>query len=406
MACWMMCVTANLVRVFWAWWWWWWWGDLQGGWRRGMDRWEALIAAAARRSEPPRSGWAEWGGGGDARATAIPSRCPPRPRPVAAGGRGEGGGRMRGRGGEEGTWKSHGGGGRGAERAGAVVAPPRAADAAGTGTGRNAVAVGGGAAEDVVVIVSGRRSVGEPTLDVSEMLLQAAEAWRSRRTQREARPDALPPRPVAADGRGGSGEGTSRARGRGEEGTTHVAVAGGLATLTHGGERDPGAAVATEEKRNGGEVGTKRGLEERAARSPPPLPLPKRRAVSAVAEGTPLFHSGAATAAAAMPTVVFVRWIRRLLLLLSLAAKLICRWKLWWMVVIQLQMCIKSSHASDENQVACKLGSLKNGVQKGAANSGELLGRKQVMAQAGECASKEEDGIRDALLPSWMWEGR
>ncbi|EAZ06909.1 hypothetical protein OsI_29148 [Oryza sativa Indica Group] len=256
-----------------------------------MDRWEALIAAAARRSEPPRSGWAEWGGGGgsDARATAIPSRCPPRPRPVAAGGRGEGGGRMRGRGGEEGTWKSHGRGERGAERAGAVVAPPRAADAAGTGTGtgRNAVAVNGGAAEDVVVIVSGRRSVGEPTLDVSEMLLQAAETWRSRRTQREARPDALPPRPVAADGRGGSGEGTSRARGRGEEGMTQVAVAGGLATLTHGGERDPGAAVATEEKRNGGEVGTKRGLEERAARSPPPLPPPKRRAVSAVRQFPP-----------------------------------------------------------------------------------------------------------------------
>lgn len=57
---------------------------------------------------------------------------------------------MRGRGGEEGTWKSHGRGERGAERAGAVVAPPRAADAAGTGTGtgRNAVAVNGGAAED------------------------------------------------------------------------------------------------------------------------------------------------------------------------------------------------------------------------------------------------------------------
>ncbi|EEE68642.1 hypothetical protein OsJ_27214 [Oryza sativa Japonica Group] len=88
-----------------------------------------------------------------------------------------------------------------------------------------------------------------------------------------------------------------------------------------------------------------------------------------------------------MPTVVFVRWIRRLLLL-SLAAKLICRWKLWWMVVIQLQMCIKSSHASDENQVAHKLGSLKNGVQEGAANSGELLGRKQVMAQAANVLPK------------------
>nr|BAC99377.1 putative histone-lysine N-methyltransferase [Oryza sativa Japonica Group] len=440
MACWMMCVTANLVRVFWAWWWWWWWwGDLQGGWRRGMDRWEALIAAAARRSEPPRSGWAEWGGGGDARAgaAALPSRCPRRPV-AAAGGRGEGGDRMRGRGGEEGTWTAHGGGGRGAERAGAVVAPTRTADAAGTGTGRNAVAVGGGAAEDgrrtpsvsvrhvlclgfveclgcvtvnlvlfvcsVVVIVSGRRSVGEPTLDVSEMLLQAAQAWRSRRTQREARPDALPPRhpprPVAADGRGGSGEGTSRARGRGEEGTARggdgemmalvrtvdVAVAGGLATLTHGGERDAGAAVATEEKRNGGEVGTKRGMEERAARSPPP---PKRSAVSSVRQLPPgcgrdaalplgRRHGRGRDGDGGVPPLAGNRTDLPLEAVVDGGDP----------IANVHQIFSKSSHATDENQVACKVGSLEDVVQEGAANSGELLGWKQVLAQAANVLPK------------------
>ncbi|EEC83536.1 hypothetical protein OsI_29146 [Oryza sativa Indica Group] len=404
-----------------------------------MDRWEALIAAAARRSEPPRSGWAEWGGGGDARAgaAALPSRCPRRPV-AAAGGRGEGGDRMRGRGGEEGTWTAHGGGGRGAERAGAVVAPTRTADAAGTGTGRNAVAVGGGAAEDgrrtpsvsvrhvlclgfveclgcvtvnlvlfvcsVVVIVSGRRSVGEPTLDVSEMLLQAAQAWRSRRTQREARPDALPPRhpprPVAADGRGGSGEGTSRARGRGEEGTARggdgemmalvrtvdVAVAGGLATLTHGGERDAGAAVATEEKRNGGEVGTKRGMEERAARSPPP---PKRSAVSSVRQFPPgcgrdaalplgRRHGRGRDGDGGVPPLAGNRTDLPLEAVVDGGDP----------IANVHQIFSKSSHATDENQVACKVGSLEDVVQEGAANSGELLGWKQVLAQAANVLPK------------------
>ncbi|BAF23662.1 Os08g0399500 [Oryza sativa Japonica Group] len=290
---------------------------------------------------------------------------------------------MRGRGGEEGTWKSHGGGGRGAERAGAVVAPPRAADAAGTGTGtgRNAVAVNGGAAEDVVVIASGRRSVGEPTLDVSEMLLQAAETWRSRRTQREARPDALPPRPVAADGRGGSGEGTSRARGRGEEGMTQVAVAGGLATLTHGGERDPGAAVATEEKRNGGEVGTKKGLEERAARSPPPLPPPKRRAVSAVRQFPPGCGRDAAVPLGrrhgrGRNADGGVRPLDQATAPPLAGSK----------TDLPLEAVVDGGDPIAN--VAHKLGSLKNGVQEGAANSGELLGRKQVMAQAANVLPK------------------
>ncbi|XP_052166308.1 uncharacterized protein LOC127783083 [Oryza glaberrima] len=311
---------------------------------------------------------------------------------------------MRGRGGEEGTWTAHGGGGRGAERAGAVVAPTRTADAAGTGTGRNAVAVGGGAAEDVMVIVSGRRSVGEPTLDVSEMLLQAAQAWRSRRTQREARPDALPPRhpprPVAADGRGGSGEGTSRARGRGEEGTARggdgemmalvrtvdVAVAGGLATLTHGGERDAGAAVATEEKRNGGEVGTKRGMEERAARSPPP---PKRSAVSSVRQFPPgcgrdaalplgRRHGRGRDGDGGVPPLAGNRTDLPLEAVVDGGDP----------IANVHQIFSKSSHATDENQVACKVGSLEDVVQEGAANSGELLGWKQVLAQAANVLPK------------------
>uniref|UniRef100_A0A0E0AV20 YDG domain-containing protein n=1 Tax=Oryza glumipatula TaxID=40148 RepID=A0A0E0AV20_9ORYZ len=229
------------------------------------------------------------------------------------------------------------------------------------------------------------------------MLLQASETWRSRRTQREARPDALPPRPVAADGRGGSGEGTSRARGRGEEGTTQVAVAGGLATLTHGGERDPGAAVATEEKRNGGEVGTKRGLEERAARSPPPLPPPKRRAVSAVRQFPPGCGRDAAVPLgrrhgrgrnadggvrpldqATAPPLAGSKTDLPLEAVVDGGDP----------IANVHQIFIKSSHASDENQVARKLGSLKNGVQEGAANSGELLGRKQVMAQAANVLPK------------------
>uniref|UniRef100_A0A0D3GZZ9 YDG domain-containing protein n=1 Tax=Oryza barthii TaxID=65489 RepID=A0A0D3GZZ9_9ORYZ len=255
-----------------------------------------------------------------------------------------------------------------------------------------------------MVIVSGRRSVGEPTLDVSEMLLQAAQAWRSRRTQREARPDALPPRhpprPVAADGRGGSGEGTSRARGRGEEGTARggdgemmalvrtvdVAVAGGLATLTHGGERDAGAAVATEEKRNGGEVGTKRGMEERAARSPPP---PKRSAVSSVRQFPPgcgrdaalplgRRHGRGRDGDGGVPPLAGNRTDLPLEAVVDGGDP----------IANVHQIFSKSSHATDENQVACKVGSLEDVVQEGAANSGELLGWKQVLAQAANVLPK------------------
>uniref|UniRef100_A0A0E0LUP4 YDG domain-containing protein n=1 Tax=Oryza punctata TaxID=4537 RepID=A0A0E0LUP4_ORYPU len=367
----------------------------------GLDLSEILSSAARG------SGWAGWGG------DALPAP----PRPSAAGGRGEGSGRARGRGGEERA--AHGGGG-----ARSVVAPAREAGR------RNAVAVAGGSVTyGGERVAARRRSMDDgPTLELAEMLLHAAQPRRTRCTQRDARPDALPPRPppspVAADWRG---EGTSRMRGRGEKGTTHggaegegavvapvrtadaaarnaVAVGGGLGT--HGVERDAGLVVTREEKRHGGggggELGAKRGLEVRAARSPPP---PKRRAVSAIRQFPPgcgrdaavpvgrargcdggvclLDEATAAPLAGSKNDSAVLGVVEKVASVNggdSMANVHHHHHAMMDMVLM------KSSQASDENHVARKVGSLENGAEGAArgkgAHGGELLGRKEVLAQA------------------------
>uniref|UniRef100_A0A0E0LUN9 YDG domain-containing protein n=1 Tax=Oryza punctata TaxID=4537 RepID=A0A0E0LUN9_ORYPU len=224
------------------------------------------------------------------------------------------------------------------EREGAVVAPPMTADAV-------AVAVAGGSAthggaervdaraDDVVEIVSGR-----PSMDVSEMLLHAAQAWRSRRAQREARPDALPPRqpppPVDAQGRAGEGNRTTRAHGQmvAPVRTADVAVAGGLAT--HGGER--------------------------GARSPPP----KRRAVSAIRQFPPGCGRDAAVPLgrrrgrgrdADGGGVPPLAGSKEDLPLEAVVEKVASPVDGGDPIANVHRIFIKSSHASGENQVACKV---------------------------------------------------
>uniref|UniRef100_A0A0D3H001 YDG domain-containing protein n=1 Tax=Oryza barthii TaxID=65489 RepID=A0A0D3H001_9ORYZ len=277
----------------------------------GLDRWEMLSSGA--RWQPRRSGWAEWGG--DAR----PARSPPprRRRPdVAAGWRGEGTSRVRGRG-EKGT--THGG----AEGEGAVVAPVRTADAV---PARNA-----------------------------------------------------------------------------------VAVAGGLAT--RGVERDAGQVVAREEKRHGGELGTKRGLEERAARSPPPPPPPKQRAVSAIRQFPPgcgrdaaapvargrgcdggvrlLDEATAAPLAGSKDDSAVPGVVEKVASVDGGDSMANAHHHHHAMMDTVL---MKSSHVSDENQVARKVGSLENGAEGAArgkgGHGGELLGRKEVLAQAANLLPK------------------
>ncbi|KAF0899070.1 hypothetical protein E2562_012922 [Oryza meyeriana var. granulata] len=279
-------------------------------------------------------------------------------------------------------------------------------------------------------------------LDLWEMLSNAAQrqprrigwtAWGDARSA--AIPARCPPRPVAADGRG---EGTStRVRGRGEEGTTHggvggggaegegavvapmrtadaagrnaVAVAGGL--VTHGGERVAGSVVAREEKRNdgggGGELGTKRGLEERVA-----LPPPKRRAVSAKRQFPPGCGRDAAVPlgrgrgrdcgvgpsdeafAAPLADSEDGLLLKRLpsRSVLGVVEKVAVADGGASMANVQRHdvavdvELMKSSHASNDNRVACKVGSLENGAEGAGrgkrAHSGELLGRKEELVQA------------------------
>uniref|UniRef100_A0A0E0ELE0 Histone-lysine N-methyltransferase n=1 Tax=Oryza meridionalis TaxID=40149 RepID=A0A0E0ELE0_9ORYZ len=362
----------------------------------GLDLRE-MLSSAARRHTWRRSGWgADWGGGDDARSAALPARCPPPPpprRPAAAGGRGdEGSGGVRGRG-EEGTSR----GGSGARRE----------DAA--GTGRNAVAVvaGGsvtsGAERVAARAEDGRRSMDGPTLELSEMMLHAAQPWRSRCTQRDVRPGAVPPRPVAADGRG---EGTSTVRGCVLEGTTRgggrgggmererevvaparnaVAVAGDLAT--HGGERVAGPLVAKEKRNGGGELGTKRGLEKRA-----PLPPPKRRVVSAKRQFPPDFgRDSAVPLGRGRGRGGGVRPSDGAPARAVLGEKVASAGNGDSMAnvhhhAVMDTVLMKSSHASDENLVAFKVGSPENGAEGAArgkgAHNGELLGKREELAQA------------------------
>ncbi|EEC83538.1 hypothetical protein OsI_29151 [Oryza sativa Indica Group] len=271
-------------------------------------------------------------------------------------------------------------------------------------------------------------------------MLSSGARWQPRRSGwaewgGDARPARSPPPPrrrpdVAA---GWRGEGTSRVRGRGEKGTTHggaegegavvapvrtadavparnaVAVAGGLAT--RGVEWDAGQVVAREEKRHGGELGTKRGLEERAARSPPPPPPPKRRAVSAIRQFPPgcgrdaaapvargrgcdggvrlLDEATAAPLAGSKDDSAVPGVVEKVASVDGGDSMANAHHHHHAMMDTVL---MKSSHVSDENQVARKVGSLENGAEGAArgkgGHGGELLGRKEVLAQAANLLPK------------------
>uniref|UniRef100_A0A0E0QIN9 YDG domain-containing protein n=1 Tax=Oryza rufipogon TaxID=4529 RepID=A0A0E0QIN9_ORYRU len=271
-------------------------------------------------------------------------------------------------------------------------------------------------------------------------MLSSGARWQPRRSGwaewgGDARPARSPPprrrRPDVAAG--WRGEGTSRVRGRGEKGTTHggaegegavvapvrtadavparnaVAVAGGLAT--RGVERDAGQVVAREEKRHGGELGTKRGLEERAARSPPPPPPPKRRAVSAIRQFPPgcgrdaaapvargrgcdggvrlLDEATAAPLAGSKDDSAVPGVVEKVASVDGGDSMANAHHHHHAMMDTVL---MKSSHVSDENQVARKVGSLENGAEGSArgkgGHGGELLGRKEVLAQAANLLPK------------------
>ncbi|EEE68644.1 hypothetical protein OsJ_27217 [Oryza sativa Japonica Group] len=186
-------------------------------------------------------------------------------------------------------------------------------------------------------------------------------------------------------------------------------VAGGLAT--RGFERDAGQVVAREEKRHGGELGTKRGLEERAARSPPPPPPPKRRAVSAIRQFPPgcgrdaaapvargrgcdggvrlLDEATAAPLAGSKDDSAVPGVVEKVASVDGGDSMANAHHHHHAMMDTVL---MKSSHVSDENQVARKVGSLENGAEGSArgkgGHGGELLGRKEVLAQAANLLPK------------------
>ncbi|XP_040383010.1 uncharacterized protein LOC102710145 [Oryza brachyantha] len=276
------------------------------------------------------------------------------------------------------------------------------------------------------------------------MLCSAAQPRRSGWAEGgDARPAALPARsppppppppprrlPAAA---GRRGEGSGGVRGRGEEGTGYggaeregavvavrtaeaagrnaVGVSSGL--VTHGAERD--ARPVEERGNSGGELGKKRVLEQ-AARSPPP----KWRAVFAkrnfppgcgrdtavpLGRGRDHGRDGGVRPLGRTTAIPLAGSEDGLLLdaapataVLDVVEKVASADGASSMVNVEHgdvvdAVLMKSSHGSDENQMACKIGSLENGAEGAAsgkgADSGELLGRKEVLVQAAH------------LLPMW-----